>query len=161
MKGALSFSRAATNANCVRGYETVIKSSRKIHENFELNSNISRFTLSTAMLTGADQHGDLALLAENRSRVALNRARQATRNACIESFNGRLRDELLNETLFLSLARSRTAPDQIRTLELAGSSGYSSYGHVARSTLQNETPLPVSGAPRFWRGWYSRGVPFS
>jgi putative transposase len=31
-------------------------------------------------------------------------------NALIESFNGRLRDELLNETLFASLAQVRVAP---------------------------------------------------
>jgi putative transposase len=31
-----------------------------------------------------------------------------TQNAFIESFNGRLRDELLNETLFVSLAHART-----------------------------------------------------
>jgi len=30
-------------------------------------------------------------------------------NGFIESFNGRLRDELLNETLFSSLAQARTA----------------------------------------------------
>ncbi|MGH7087506.1 MAG: integrase core domain-containing protein, partial [Stellaceae bacterium] len=30
-----------------------------------------------------------------------------TQNAFIESFNGRLRDELLNETLFVSLAHAR------------------------------------------------------
>ena len=32
-----------------------------------------------------------------------------TQNAFIESFNGRLRDELLNETLFVSLAHARSA----------------------------------------------------
>jgi putative transposase len=32
-----------------------------------------------------------------------------TQNAFIESFNGRLRDELLNETLFTSLAHARAA----------------------------------------------------
>ncbi|MEH2563692.1 hypothetical protein V1289_003319 [Bradyrhizobium sp. AZCC 2289] len=32
--------------------------------------------------------------------MALHRARQAMQNAFIESFNGRLHDELLNETLF-------------------------------------------------------------
>ena len=32
-----------------------------------------------------------------------------TQNAFIESFNGRLRDELLNETLFSSLAHAREA----------------------------------------------------
>lgn len=28
-------------------------------------------------------------------------------NGCVESFNGRMRDELLNETLFMSLAHTR------------------------------------------------------
>jgi len=32
-----------------------------------------------------------------------------TQNAFVESFNGRLRDELLNETLFTSLAHARVA----------------------------------------------------
>jgi putative transposase len=45
-------------------------------------------------------------------------------NAFIESFNGRLRDELLNETLFTSLAQARVASDvgdrlQRRTTTLA------------------------------------------
>src|SRR5262245_2248989 len=40
-------------------------------------------------------------------RLALHRARQPTQNAFIESFNGRLRDELLNETLFTSLVQAR------------------------------------------------------
>src|ERR1700689_3559386 len=35
-------------------------------------------------------------------------------NAFIESFNGRLRDELLNETLFVSLAHARAALDAWR-----------------------------------------------
>ncbi len=34
-----------------------------------------------------------------------------TQNAFVESFNGRLRDELLNETLFTSLAHARAALD--------------------------------------------------
>jgi putative transposase len=33
-----------------------------------------------------------------------------TQNAFIESFNGRLRDELLNETLFVSITHARTMP---------------------------------------------------
>jgi len=37
-----------------------------------------------------------------------------TQNAFIESFNGRLRDELLNETLFRSLAHARAALDPWR-----------------------------------------------
>jgi putative transposase len=38
--------------------------------------------------------------------IALGKPQQ---NAFIESFNGRLRDELLNETLFSSLAHAREA----------------------------------------------------
>ena len=38
-----------------------------------------------------------------------------TQNAFIESFNGRLRDELLNETLFPSLAHARTTLADWRT----------------------------------------------
>ena len=37
-----------------------------------------------------------------------------TQNAFIESFNGRLRDELLNETLFTSLAHARIVLDEWR-----------------------------------------------
>jgi putative transposase len=35
-------------------------------------------------------------------------------NAFIESFNGRLRDEFLNETLFTSLAHARAALEEWR-----------------------------------------------
>src|SRR5260370_30291386 len=35
--------------------------------------------------------------------------RAPMQNAFIENFNGRLRDELLNETLFMSLAQARVA----------------------------------------------------
>lgn len=41
--------------------------------------------------------------------MALYRARQTMQDAFIESFNGRLRDELLNETLLTSLASPRRA----------------------------------------------------
>lgn len=56
---------------------------------------------SNAILTWADQ-----------SRVAWQYIApgKPTQNAFIESFNGRLRDELLNETLFTSLASARVAP---------------------------------------------------
>jgi len=37
--------------------------------------------------------------------LALHRTRKPVQNAFIESFNGRLRDELLNETWFAALAR--------------------------------------------------------
>ena len=55
----------------------------------------------------AHQHGDPALVAGQRRRLALHRPGKPTQNAFIESFNGRLRDELLNETLFASLAQAR------------------------------------------------------
>ena len=41
--------------------------------------------------------------------MALHRARQTAAEAFIESFNGRLHDELLNETIFTSLTHVRTA----------------------------------------------------
>jgi putative transposase len=55
---------------------------------------------SNAILTWADQ-----------SRVAWHYIApgKPMQNAFIESFNGRLRDELLNETLFTSLAQARIA----------------------------------------------------
>jgi putative transposase len=55
---------------------------------------------SNAILTWADQ-----------ARVAWHYIApgKPMQNAFIESFNGRLRDELLNETLFTSLAQARVA----------------------------------------------------
>jgi putative transposase len=53
---------------------------------------------STAILRWADDH-----------RIAWNYIApgKPVQNAFVESFNGRLRDELLNETLFRSLAHAR------------------------------------------------------
>jgi putative transposase len=64
-----------------------------------VSDNGSELT-SNAILTWADQ-----------SRVAWHYIApgKPTQNAFIESFNGRLRDELLNETLFTSLAQARVA----------------------------------------------------
>lgn len=64
-----------------------------------VSDNGSELT-SNAILTWADQ-----------SRVAWHYIAPGTtmQNALIESFNGRLRDELLNETLFTSLAQARVA----------------------------------------------------
>ncbi|WP_370115751.1 IS3 family transposase [Bradyrhizobium sp. USDA 329] len=64
-----------------------------------VSDNGSEFT-SNAILTWADQ-----------SRVAWHYIApgKPMQNAFIESFNGRLRDELLNETLFTSLAHARVA----------------------------------------------------
>lgn len=41
------------------------------------------------------------------STLALHRAGKPTQNAFIESFNGRFRDECLNEHVFLTLAEAR------------------------------------------------------
>jgi putative transposase len=64
-----------------------------------VSDNGSEFT-SNAILTWADQ-----------SRVAWHYIApgKPMQNAFIESFNGRLRDELLNETLFTSLPQTRVA----------------------------------------------------
>src|SRR5437588_227519 len=64
-----------------------------------VSDNGSELT-SNAILTWADQ-----------SRIAWHYIApgKPMQNAFIESFNGRLRDELLNETLFTSLAQARVA----------------------------------------------------
>jgi transposase InsO family protein len=43
------------------------------------------------------------------------------RNPFIESFNGRLRDEILNETLFTSLMQARLALEDWRRLQYISS----------------------------------------
>jgi putative transposase len=55
-----------------------------------------------------------------------------TKNAFIESFNGKLRDECLNETLFSSLAEAK------ETLE-AWQEDYNQYR--PHSALRNQTPM--------------------
>ena len=52
-------------------------------------------------------------------------------NGYVESFNGRMRDELLNETLFLSL-------DHVRVVISAWAEDYNQ--ERAHSSLGNETP---------------------
>lgn len=47
------------------------------------------------------------LVAAHPDRVALHRTGKPQQNAFVESFNGRLRDELLNETLFSSFGHAR------------------------------------------------------
>ena len=67
--------------------------------NMVVGDNGSKFT-SNAILTWADH-----------ARVEWHYIApgKPTQNAFVESFNGRLRDELLNETLFTSLAHARAA----------------------------------------------------
>ena len=81
-------------------------------------------------------------------------------NAFIESFNGRLRDELLNETLFTSLAHARTAlaawKDDYNTVRPHSAIGnvppaiYAKLGAPARQrdgalrSLRGSAPRPVA-----------------
>jgi putative transposase len=51
--------------------------------------------------------GHPALVSSDKNRVALHRSRQAAAECFFKSFNGRLRDELLNETLFSSFGHAR------------------------------------------------------
>jgi putative transposase len=74
-----------------------------------------------------------------------------TQNAFVESFNGRLRDELLNETLFTSLAQARAALAAWKD----------DYNDVRpHSSLGNMTPTEYAdrGAPRPQRGGALRYV---
>ncbi len=64
-----------------------------------VSDNGSEFT-SNAILSWADQ---------NRVEWHYIAPGKPMQNGFIESFNGRLRDELLNETLFTSLAQARVA----------------------------------------------------
>jgi putative transposase len=61
-----------------------------------------------------------------------------TQNAFVESFNGRLRDECLNETLFTSLAHARFVLAAWRH----------DYNHVRpHSKLGGKTPAEIAGEP--------------
>jgi putative transposase len=61
-------------------------------------------------------------------------------NGFVESFNGRLRDERLNETLFTSLAHARFVLDAWRH----------DYNHVRpHSKLGGKTPAEIAGQ-RVW-----------
>jgi putative transposase len=80
-----------------------------------------------------------------------------TQNAFIESFNGRLRDELLNETLFVSLAHAREAlaiwKDDYNTVRPHSAIGnvppavYAKLGDPAKQR-DGSLELPWGSAPR-------------
>ena len=80
-----------------------------------------------------------------------------TQNAFIESFNGRLRDELLNETLFVSLAHARTALagwkddyNHVRPHSAIGNLAPAAYARISDPAMQRGGSLRSSGgfAPR-------------
>jgi putative transposase len=60
-------------------------------------------------------------------------------NAFVESFNGRLRDELLNETLFSSLDHARELPN--------GSTTTTTSVRIAGSVINRPQPMPGSSRP--------------
>jgi putative transposase len=80
-----------------------------------------------------------------------------TQNAFIESFNGRLRDELLNETLFASLAHARVALadwqsdyNDFRPHSAIGNMPPAVYAKLSDSAKQRDgsLELPWGSAPR-------------
>jgi putative transposase len=75
-------------------------------------------------------------------------------NAFIESFNGRLRDELLNETLFTSLGQSRMALAARKTdcntigpQSAPGGLPPSAYAQATHDQMQWDGPLGLVGGP--------------
>lgn len=75
-----------------------------------------------------------------------------TQNAFIESFNGRLRDELLNETLFASLAHAREAlaawKDDYNTVRPHGALGNlppAAYAKLSVPVMQRDGALRSTG----------------
>ena len=62
-------------------------------------------------------------------------------NGYIESFNGRMRDELLNESLFIDL-------DQARRLIGAWVTDYNTRGRTPRSATKRRPLMPVHSPRR-------------
>lgn len=81
-----------------------------------------------------------------------------TQNAFVESFNGRLRDELLNETLFTSLAQARAAlagwQDDYNTVRPHGA-----VGNCRRPSTPRSAPPRCNGTGRCARSGAPRLVP--
>jgi putative transposase len=78
-----------------------------------------------------------------------------TQNAFVESFNGRLRDELLNETLFTSLAHAREALadwrsdfNTVRPHSGVGGLTPAIYAGQVASQMQRDGSTALCGAPR-------------
>lgn len=82
---------------------------------------------------GIDVRGVAVKLVKNAASVGW-----AMQNGFVESFNGRLRDECLNETLFTSLPHARFVLDAWRH----------DYNHVRpHSKLGGRTPAEKAGQP--------------
>ena len=100
----------------------------------------------------------------DRRRPAYHRARQADpRHAFIESFNGRLRDECLNEEVFGSLAHARRVLARWRH-DHNHARPHSSLGGLtpAQTRRASETPgdpAPTALAPGSMMGYQSVGLP--
>jgi putative transposase len=86
--------------------------------------------------------------------MALHRAGQPQQNAFIESFNGRLRDELLNETLFASLAHVREALAIWKPHSALGNLPPAVYAKISAPEMQRD------GALRYVEGSAPRPVAF-
>jgi putative transposase len=78
-----------------------------------------------------------------------------TQNAFIESFNGKLRDELLNETIFVSLDHARHALaswkddyNLVRPHSAIGNIAPFEYAKLQRPAKQRDGSLELFGAPR-------------
>jgi putative transposase len=81
-----------------------------------------------------------------------------TQNAFIESFNGRLRDELLNETLFVSLAHARVLLAAWR-LDYSTVRPHSAIGNLRLRTSPCSAPPQCNGAGRCAHSGASRPTP--
>lgn len=78
-----------------------------------------------------------------------------TQNAIIESFNGKLRDELLNETIFISLDHARLALaawkddyNLVRPHSAIGNIAPFEYANLKHPEKQRDGSLELPGAPR-------------
>jgi hypothetical protein len=132
------------------------------HESFPSYAGIwvTRFWLKAAyrggcqacqnLPKGAIRHSERPL----SSHIAPGKPQQ---NAFIESFNGRLRDELLNETLFGSLSHAREALairkddyNTVRPHSALGNLPPAAYAEITDPGMKRDGALPLCGssAPR-------------
>ena len=92
-----------------------------------VSDNGTEFT-SNAICAGAKSIGWNGITSRQASRC---------RTATSRSFNGRMRDELLNESLFINL-------DQARQLIGAWVADYNTAGRIPRSATKRRQPMPTS-----------------